>query len=112
MVLVALADIRDVVVIVYGAMGIFLMLALVIAALGIWFAVRKLTRLVSDLVDDPIRPTLQEFQKTAQNVRGTSEFVADSAVHPVIRAIAVGRGVRRGVGAVTGIRNRRSKSSK
>ena len=112
MVLVALADIRDIVVIVYGAMGIFLMLALVIAALGIWFAVRKLTRMVTDLIEDPIRPALQEFQKTAQNVRGTSEFVADSAVHPVIRAIAVGRGVRRGVGAVTGLRKRGSKSSK
>jgi hypothetical protein len=86
------------------------MLALVIAALGIWFAVRALSRQVRGLLDDPIRPTLEEVHKTAQNVRGSSEFLADSAVHPVIRAIAVGRGVRRGVGAVTGIRNRRPKS--
>ena len=109
MLLVTLAEARDVVVIVYGAMGVILMLALAIAAFGLWFAVRALTREVRNLLDDPVKPTLEEVKRTVQNVRGTSEFVSDTAVHPIIRTVAIARGVRRGVSSVTGIRNRRSK---
>jgi divalent metal cation (Fe/Co/Zn/Cd) transporter len=102
----SLADLRDVVVIVYGGMGILLMLALAIAAFGLWFAVRALSRQLRDLLDDPVRPTLEEVRRTAENVRGTSEFIADTAVHPIIRTVAMVRGVRRGVSAVTGLRRR------
>ncbi len=109
MLLVTLAEVRDVVVIVYGAMGIILMLALAIAAFGLWFAVRALTRSVRDLLDDPVKPTLEDVRRTVQNVRGSTEFVADTAVHPIIRGVAIARGVRRGVASVTGIRNRRDK---
>ncbi|MDA0301700.1 MAG: hypothetical protein O2822_04165 [Chloroflexi bacterium] len=109
MFLVTLADVRDVVVIIYGVMGVVLMLALAIAAFGVWFAIRALTRQLRALLDDPVRPTLEEIRKTAENVRGTSEFMSDAAVHPIIRVIAAGRGVRRGAGVVTGIRNLRSK---
>ena len=100
----SLEDLRDIVVIVYGVMGIVLMLGLCIAAFGLWFAIRALSASVQDLIKDPIKPTLQEFQKTAQNVRGTSEFVADSAVHPLIRVMSVGRGIRKGVSTVAGLR--------
>ena len=102
----SLENLRDIVVIVYGVMGIILMLALCIAAFGLWFAVRALSSAVQQLIQDPIRPTLEEVQKTAQNIRGTSEFVADSAVHPLIRVISISRGVRRGVATVAGLRNR------
>ena len=107
MLLVTLAEVRDVVVIIYGVMGVILMLALAIAAFGLWFAVRSLSRHLNRLLDDPVKPTLEEVRKTAANVRGTTEFVSDTAVHPIIRAVALGRGVRRGVGVVTGIRNLR-----
>ena len=103
----SLESLRDIVVIVYGVMGIVLMLALCIAAFGLWFAIRALSSSVQALIEDPIRPTLQEVQKAAQNVRGTTEFVADAAVHPLIRVLSIGRVLRRGVATVTGIRNRR-----
>jgi len=109
MFLVSLAEVRDVVVIVYGAMGVILMLALAIAAFGIWFAVRTLTRKVNALLDDPVRPALEEVRKSAENLRGTSEFMSDTAVHPLIRTVAAARGLRRGAGVLTGIRNLRSK---
>lgn len=100
----SLADLRDVVVIVYGVMGIILMLALTIAAFGLWFAVRALSRVVQDLLNDPIKATLRDVQETVHNVRGTSEFIADTAVHPLVRAVAVTRGVKRGLASVTGFR--------
>ena len=102
----SLENLRDIVVIVYGVMGIVLMLALCVAAFGLWFAIRALSSAVQELIKDPIRPTLQEVQKTAQNVRGTTEFVADTAVHPLIRVVSITRGVRRGVATVAGLRTR------
>ena len=102
-----LQELRDIVVVVYGVMGILLLVVLVIAVLGLWLAVRMLTRAFAALLEDPIRPTLHEFHATARNVRGTSEFIADSTVHPLIRLLALGRGIRRGVGMVTGLARRR-----
>ena len=104
---VTLEELRDVVIVVYGAMGILLLVALIIAVLGLWLAVRVLTRRLSDLLDDPVRPALDEIRATARNVRGSSEFIADAAVHPLIRVLAVGRGIRRGLGLVTGLTRRR-----
>ena len=104
---VTLDEMRDVVIIVYGAMGVLLLVALIIAVLGLWLAVRILTRTLRDLLEDPVRPALDEIRATARNVRGASEFVADAAVHPLIRVLSVGRGMRRGLGIVTGITRRR-----
>lgn len=100
----SLADLRDVVVIVYGVMGIILMLALTIAAFGLWFAVRALSRVVQELLNDPIKTTLKDVQETVHNVRGTSEFISDTAVHPLVRAVAATRGLKRGLSTVTGLR--------
>ena len=98
---------RDFVIVVYGFLGIVVFLLLIIVlllVLRIFWGVRGMIR---DLIEDPVRPTLEEVRKTAENVRGTSEFVADQAVHPVFRVVAVVRGIRRGVSSITGIRDRR-----
>lgn len=100
----SLAELRDVVVIVYGVMGVILMLALTTAAFGLWFAVRALSRVVQDLLKDSVKPTLDEVHQAVQNVRGTTEFIADTAVHPLVRAVAVTRGLKRGLASVTGLR--------
>ena len=102
----SLEELRDVVIIVYGAMGVLLMLVFIIVTLLLWLAVRRLTNAVRDLIDDPIRPTIEEGQRIVQNVRGTTEFVTDTAVHPLIRVVSVARGVRRGVATVAGLRRR------
>lgn len=101
-----LADFRDIVVIAYGVMGVLLLTALIIAVLGLWIAVRALTRTVRDLLEDPVRPALDEVRQTAANVRGASEFIADSTVHPLIRTLSFVRGARRGIGALAGLRRR------
>ena len=102
-----LADVRDIVVIAYGIIGLLLFLVLLVVAVSILFAVRGLRRTLRDLIDDPVRPTLQEVRQTAENVRGASEFATDTAIHPLIRIVSMGRGVRRGVGVVTGLTRRR-----
>lgn len=103
---ISLEELRDIVIVIYGVIGVLLLVVLIVAVLGLLLAVRMLTRAFAALLDDPIRPTLHEFHATARNVRGTSEFIADSTVHPLIRLLAVGRGIRRGVGIVTGLARR------
>jgi hypothetical protein len=101
-----LAETRDRVIIAYGSMGIFLFVALIFVLVFITIAIRSLTGALTRLLDDPIRPALEEVRDTARNVRGATEFVADTAVHPVIRLVSMVRGVRRGVAVVTGLRRR------
>ncbi|MDA0351676.1 MAG: hypothetical protein O3A10_05645 [Chloroflexi bacterium] len=103
----SLETFRDWVIVVYGLMGIIaFFLVIVILLLMIWM-LRGVRGSVRSLIEDPIRPTLDEVRKTAQNIRGTSEFVADSAIHPVIRTVSAVRGIRRGIASIAGIRPRR-----
>ena len=98
---------RDVVIVAYGLMGFFAFLAFTLVMLLIARLLFGVRGGIRDRLEDPVRPTLEEVKKTAQNVRGTSEFVADQAIHPVIRTLAAVRGIRRGISSITGIRSRR-----
>ena len=104
---ITLQELRDIVIVVFATMSTMLLAALIVAALGLWFAVRTLSRTLTALLEDPVRPALNEMRDAARNVRGTSEFLADSTVHPLIRALSVLRGVRRGLGLVSGLTRRR-----
>lgn len=98
---------RDVVIIAYGLMGFIAFFAFTAVMLLIFWILRGIRGSIRDLLEDPVRPTLEEVRKTAQNVRGTTEFVADNAVSPVIRVVAAARGIRRGITSITSIRSRR-----
>lgn len=93
---VTLEEVRDIVIIAYGVMGMLLLFALMIAVAGFMLIARQLVRMLRELLE-PVRPILNEARDTARNVRGTSEFIADSTVHPLIRTISTVRGVRRGI---------------
>ena len=94
---VTLDEMRDVVIIVYGAMGVLLLVAL---------SHRRARPLAGGAHAHPAPsatcwrtrcdPPSTRSAPTARNVRGASEFVADAAVHPLIRVLSVGRGMRRG----------------
>ena len=101
-----LADFRDVVVIVYGTMGILLFTVLIAVAAGLFFAVRGLSKKVEELLEEPIRPALEELRQTARNARGTSEFYADHAVGPLVKTVAAARGARRGLSSITSLTGR------
>ncbi len=96
----------DWVIIIYGLMGILFFLLLILVLGALVFLLLRIRGSITDLIDE-IRPTLAEVQRTAENVRGTSEFIADTAVNPVIRIVAITRGVRRGISSIIGSRARR-----
>ena len=103
----SLEEARDIVIIVYAVLGILLFLVMLIVTLAGFLVIRGLVRALRGLLDDPVRPTLEEFRGTAENVRGASEFLTDTAVHPLIRAVSIARGVKRALGVVSRIRPRR-----
>lgn len=98
---------RDWVIIIYGLMGILFFLLLIVMLAAIVFILLSVRGSLRTLIDESVRPTLNEVQRTAENVRGTSEFIADSAVSPVIRIVAITRGVKSGLSSLAGIRSRR-----
>ena len=101
-----LAESRDVVIIVAGVAGLAVALASLVALLVIALGVHRLSRALRQLLEDPVRPALAEVRDTARQVRGATEFVSDATVHPLIRAVATLRGIRRGLAVLTGLRRR------
>ena len=97
---------RDIVIVVAGIAGVVLLLATLVTLLVVALSIHHLSRAVGGLIDDPVRPALTEVRDTARQVRGATEFVSDATVHPLIRVIATVRGIRRGLGVVTGLRRR------
>lgn len=102
----SLADLRDIVVIIYGVLGILLFVILIVVALLLYSVIRSLTRTVQQLIEEPVRPTLEEVRETARNARGASEFWADHAVSPVIKTVAAARGVRKGLSTARSLMQR------
>jgi hypothetical protein len=106
---VSLADIRDVVVIVYGVIGIVFFLAALILTMVLIFTVKNLTASVRQMLDESVRPALWSVRDAAQTVRGTTEFVSHSTVTPVMKVYGAMAGVRKGLSVLTGIRTRKAR---
>ena len=103
---VRLDEVRDFVIIIYGVMGILFFLIGIVVALGLFFALRSVAGAARDVFEESVKPSIDDARGMFRTVRGGVEFAADSAVSPVIRVVAVARGVRRGVDAVTGFARR------
>ncbi|MYA20688.1 MAG: hypothetical protein F4Z25_10665 [Chloroflexi bacterium] len=65
-----------------------------------------ITGLARDAYEEQARPLVDDVRGTVQSVRGSVEFVSDQAISPMIRIIAVARGLRRGVETVAGVARR------
>ncbi|HXH21382.1 MAG TPA: hypothetical protein VNN10_05080 [Dehalococcoidia bacterium] len=102
-----LADIRDVVIIVYGALGIVLVSLLSVLIFAVYRAFRGLQNTINELIDDSVKPTLTSIRETAETVKGTTEFVGQTAVSPIIRTYGMVAGVRRGLGVLAGLNRRK-----
>ena len=100
---ITLAGIRDAVIIVYGAVGVLFFLLGIVAIVALLAALRAASDATGGVFNESVRPAANDAREMVDDVRGMVktarggvEFVTDSAVSPVIRAVAVARGVRRG----------------
>ena len=95
--LVTLAELRDVVIVVWGVISALFFAAALIVVLMIGFSARGLINMVKGMLDDSVKPTLTSVKDAADTVRGTTEFVGRTAVTPVVRAYGTVAGVKKGL---------------
>ncbi|HLF78521.1 MAG TPA: hypothetical protein VJB57_13650 [Dehalococcoidia bacterium] len=107
--LLSIADIRDIVVIVYGIIGIVFFFAAIIVLLVLGFSLKGLIKMVREMLDDSVKPTLESIKDAAETVRGTTEFVGRTAVTPIAKTYGAFAGLRRGLGVLTALGSRKGK---
>jgi hypothetical protein len=55
------------------------------------------------LIDENVKPTLTSVKASADNVKGTTSYVSQAAVTPIVKAYGVVAGVRRAAGVISGL---------
>jgi DMSO reductase anchor subunit len=83
--------IRDIALIVLAVLFIVLIVAVLIVTIALY---RK------------VAPLLDQARATMNTVQGTSVFLAETAIRPVIRAVAFAAGISRGLNFLLGRRKR------
>jgi membrane protein implicated in regulation of membrane protease activity len=95
-----LQDLRDLTIVIFTIAGtvmfVFATLAAMAAAIAFVTAIRAIRALRRNL-----EPTLEGLQDTVSNLRGTSAFVSENAVSPIIRVYGVYSGARRFAGVMS-----------
>jgi hypothetical protein len=108
--LLFLSEFRDVVVIIWGILSVLLLLALALSILILTLSVKRLIRDVGRLLDADVKPVLESARESVDNVAGTTRFLGDKAVAPVIRIMGLISAVRRGAVVLSGVTGRRRHS--
>ena len=104
-----LQDWRDVVIIAAGSLTILLLLAMFVFTVVLGLAARALLGAVRTLLNEEVTPLLGTAHQTVQKIQGTTTFMSETTVRPVVRAYGVIAGTRRMVAVLTGITGRRGK---
>ena len=102
-----LEDWRDVIIIAAGSLTILVLLALFILTVVLGLTVRGLLGVIQTLLKDDVTPLVKSAQVTVHRVQGTTAFVGEAAVSPIIRVYGVVAGTRRAFGVLSGIASRR-----
>ncbi len=91
-------DFRDVVVIVLCVVALIALTVFIIFTALIGMAGLSLLKTTKSTLRDGVGPLMSDAQETARGVKGTTEFLADSIVNPIIRIYGLYAGIRRGLG--------------
>jgi hypothetical protein len=81
----------------------------IVLGIVVGVSARGLIGTVQSLLRDDVQPTLRSARQTVDSIRGTTSFVADTAVAPVIRVYGIFSGVRRFLSVLVGFGKRRSR---
>lgn len=108
-VLASLADFRDVVVIIYGIIGIIFFFVAIVIIVVLGLTTKGLIKNVNGLIDESVKPTLTSVQDVANSVRGTTEFVGRTTVAPIAKAYGMFAGVKKGASVLGGLTKRGGK---
>ncbi len=96
------AEWRDIVIV---TLGLFWMLAAILTVVFLVVLI-MLALAVRRLLKENAAPALDSLKGSLDSLRGTTEFVGETAVSPIIRAYSVVKGVRTGMSAVSHLPDR------
>jgi hypothetical protein len=105
----SLEELRDLIIVVWGILGIVFLAVAIVLGIVVGISARGLIATVQSLLRDDVQPTLRSARQTVDSIRGTTSFVADTAVAPVIRVYGIFSGVRRFLSVLLGFGKRRSR---
>jgi hypothetical protein len=106
-----LEDWRDIVIIAAGSLLILLFLAALIFTVALGFASRSTIGAARDVINTEVKPLLDNANQTVVTVRGTTTFVSETAVTPIIRVYGVVAGTRKAIQVLSGFVAGRDKKS-
>ena len=101
--LTTITDIRDIIIIVVGLLGILSLLVFTVFGVLIGLALLGLIRAGRSTISEGIGPVLENALETSREVRGSTGFVADSVVRPIIRMYGVFAGMRKALGMLRSV---------
>ena len=104
MALSTITDIRDIVIIVAGLLGVIALIVMILATIIVGFLSFRLLRAARKTIQEGVPPLLESAQETVKSVKGTAEYLGDSAAEPVIRAYATASRVQRMFDVLSGKR--------
>jgi len=104
LVLDSLADWRDVTIVAVGSLTFIVLAVILVVVVVLGLATRALVKRASRLLNDEVSPLVGTAQETLDTVRGTTSFVSESTVKPIIRVYGVMSGVRRAADVIMGIK--------
>lgn len=98
---------RDWVIIAVGLSWALMFLVMTAVLLVIGFGSKGLIGSVRRILDDDVKPILEQVKGTTETVRGTTEFISEKAVNPVIRVYGVASAVWKALSVLLGLGRRR-----
>ena len=106
MVLGVLGNIRDVIIILWGALSLVALLFLIFATWSIYRGVKGLMKTANAIANEDVKPILSLSQDSLNNVNGTVRFAGDTVAKPIIKSLGFIAGARRTISVFTGITGR------
>ncbi|MBI2303949.1 MAG: hypothetical protein HYU86_04290 [Chloroflexi bacterium] len=91
-----LAQLRDLAIVLFAILGIFTLAVFLVLSL---------------IIFDRLRRILELGQSTMGNLQGTTSFVSELVVKPIIKGVSFVSGVRRGIGVIAGFSRRKGRKS-
>ena len=103
----SLSDIRDLLIIISGCLFSLVLIVTLIVLVVLGVAVTGLVSVTKAVVKEQLSPTLDSARQVVDDVRGTTSFVADTTVSPIIRVYGLITAFRRGAAALAGFGRKR-----
>jgi hypothetical protein len=97
---------RDIVIIIYGFLGIVFFAAGIALLYIIYRLIRTSAGKATELVDGHVKPLLTTVETTTKSTAATASFISDRTVKPVIQVVSFVAGVRRGASVLLGLTRR------